>query len=232
MPKALVIEAEKCVSCGTCVLKCAMAHSECEALLEAVAAEAPPQSRIHLEATDSGGVPVQCRQCVDAPCTMICPVNAIKRDDPDSPVLVDAEVCTGCKLCTLVCPFGVIEMSNAAKLAVKCDQCVSRADAPGTPACAEACPTKAIAFVEVDDSVRQRRGCEDQQVTAELGAHAAAAAGEEKTVACELCGEKAGPTKQIAFARKKLPDDVTVGNVCPSCRRRLTAAAVASSTNQ
>jgi len=231
MPKALVVEAEKCTSCGTCVLKCAMAHSDLADLADAVAAEAPPQPRIYLEPASGGGVPVQCRQCVDAPCTQICPVGAIQRGDDDSPVLIDAETCTGCTLCTLVCPFGVIEMSNAAKLAVKCDQCAARPDAPGRPACAEACPTGAIVFVDIDDPLRQQRGCQDQQVTAEIGGHSGAAEADVKTVPCELCGADVGPAKQLAFARKKLPQDVAVSNVCRRCRRHLTAAAVAGAAH-
>ncbi len=219
MRKAIVIDAEKCLTCGTCILHCAWAHGD--------GSDSGPQPRNYLEPIAGGGLPVQCRQCDDAPCTIICPKDALSRADADAPVVLDPDACIGCGMCTLVCPFGVIDVSID-KVAFKCDQCLLRPDKPGVPACAEACPTDAIEFVEIDEALSRRRQKEAEQVIAESAEHTDAAAEGVKTVACELCGQTVGKAKQLEVVRKKMPEGAVVPNICPKCRRRRTAAAAAA----
>jgi Fe-S-cluster-containing hydrogenase component 2 len=52
----------------------------------------------------------------------------------------------GCKLCTIACPYGTIFYNPDTEKAFKCNLC------EGSPACAEACPTAAIEYVEADTS--------------------------------------------------------------------------------
>ena len=53
-------------------------------------------------------------------------------------------MCVGCKLCTIACPYGTIFYNPDTEKAFKCNLC------EGSPACAEACPTAAIEYVETD----------------------------------------------------------------------------------
>ena len=73
-----------------------------------------------------------------------CPVNAIDVDSETGAKIVLDEVCVGCKLCVIACPFGTIFFDKADEVAAKCDLCA------GDPACAKACPTAAIEFRETD----------------------------------------------------------------------------------
>jgi Fe-S-cluster-containing hydrogenase component 2 len=73
-----------------------------------------------------------------------CPVNAIDVDQQTGAKIVIDEVCVGCKLCVIACPFGTIFYDKQTDRAAKCDLCA------GDPACAHACPTGAIAIAEVD----------------------------------------------------------------------------------
>jgi len=68
MMKAIVVEEEHCLACGSCMLECGMAHTDARTLAEALQAETPPQSRVYVEPMGQFGMPLQCRHCEDAPC--------------------------------------------------------------------------------------------------------------------------------------------------------------------
>jgi len=157
MPKMIVVDDQRCLGCKTCMLECAMAHSEAKTLAAAVEAPVRPQSRIYVEPSHEFGVPLQCCHCEDAPCLLVCPTEAIHRPVENGPVLIDEERCIGCKYCVLVCPFGVIDLSRDGKAAVKCDLCIKRTEAGKEPACVSACPTGALKFEEMSAFLRQRR---------------------------------------------------------------------------
>ncbi len=157
MAKMIVIDERRCLGCKSCMLQCAMAHTQAASLVEALKSSSRPQPRLHVEALREFGMPLQCRHCEDAPCIVVCPTEAIHRFSPDGPVLLEKERCIGCKFCMIVCPFGVIDMSRDGKAVVKCDLCLERTQAGQEPACVAACPTGALRFEEVTEYLRQRR---------------------------------------------------------------------------
>jgi Fe-S-cluster-containing hydrogenase component 2 len=55
---------------------------------------------------------------------------------------VHADLCVGCKVCTIASPFGPINYNASSGQVATCDLC------EGDPACAKACPTQAITYVE------------------------------------------------------------------------------------
>ncbi len=157
MKKVIVADERRCLACKSCVIECAMAHSEAVSLAEAAGAETPPQARIHVEAVGELSVPLQCRHCENAPCMTVCPTEAISRINEQSPVILNQDSCIGCKLCILVCPFGVIDLSRTGKSAIKCDLCIERITEGDEPACVTACPTRALQYRDIDDWLGQRR---------------------------------------------------------------------------
>lgn len=157
MAKVIVVDNQRCLGCRSCMLECAMAHTEAKTLIEAISSDTPPQPRIYIEPVGKFGMPLQCRHCEDAPCMTVCPTEAIQRLSPDSPVLLDADRCIGCRFCMFACPFGIIDLSRDGKAVIKCDMCIQRTEAGELPACVAACPTRALSFVELDDHLRQRR---------------------------------------------------------------------------
>jgi carbon-monoxide dehydrogenase iron sulfur subunit len=158
MAKVIIVDEQRCLGCKTCMIACAMAHTDAETLAEALGAQTPPQARLHVMPGGRFGVPLQCRHCEDAPCVAICPTEAIRRASEDGPpVLMDRDRCIGCRMCMIVCPFGVIDTARDGKAMIKCDLCIKRTEAGELPACVAACPTKALRFVELDDHLRQRR---------------------------------------------------------------------------
>ena len=157
MPRVIHVNLDKCMGCHSCELACAVAHSESQNLLEAINEEPGVRPRVAVMAVGDMAVPLQCRHCEDAPCVEICPSGALQKPDPEGPVTIDQEMCIGCKTCIIVCPFGVISMTPEGKTIVKCDLCVERLNQGQQPACVEACPTRAIQLVEVEQIAAQTR---------------------------------------------------------------------------
>ncbi|WEJ83668.1 4Fe-4S dicluster domain-containing protein [Kluyvera intermedia] len=144
----IVADSMKCIGCRTCEVACVVAHQEQQAC--ATVSREAFLPRIRVVKGDTFSTAVACHQCEDSPCGNVCPTGAISRKDGS--ICVDQTRCIGCKSCMLACPFGamnvVVQQSRAQ--AVKCDLCRHRAEGP---ACVAACPTQALACVDVGQSV-------------------------------------------------------------------------------
>jgi formate dehydrogenase iron-sulfur subunit len=86
-----------------------------------------------------------CKHCVQAGCLEVCPTGAIFRTEFDT-VVIQSDVCNGCRDCIGACPLGVIGINPASGTAQKCTLCYDRMQAGLVPACAKACPTESIQF--------------------------------------------------------------------------------------
>jgi formate dehydrogenase iron-sulfur subunit len=95
-----------------------------------------------------------CKHCVRAPCLEVCPTGAIIRTEFDT-VVIQSDVCNGCRLCIAACPFGVIDINPASDTAQKCTLCYDRLQAGMEPACAQACPTDSIRFGPIRELKQQ-----------------------------------------------------------------------------
>jgi formate dehydrogenase iron-sulfur subunit len=89
----------------------------------------------------------QCRHCVEPACVSACIVGALTKT-PEGAVVYDAGKCMGCRYCMLACPYGIPRYTWESAMPVirKCTLCYPRLKEGKVPACAEACPEKAIAF--------------------------------------------------------------------------------------
>src|SRR5436853_7149089 len=86
-----------------------------------------------------------CKHCVQAGCLEVCPTGAIIRTQFDT-VVIQSDVCNGCRACIAACPFGVIDINPVSGTAHKCTLCYDRLQVGLEPACAKACPTQSIQF--------------------------------------------------------------------------------------
>ncbi|SFR03441.1 4Fe-4S dicluster domain-containing protein [Desulfoscipio geothermicus] len=152
----VLVDKERCLGCRSCELACAVAHSASKTLLGAVGEAKKPLKRIFVHQTEAGKIPLNCRHCAEAPCIDACIAGAMHRTAEGVVTNTGGPAeCTGCWMCVMVCPYGVIRSEIAQRLAVKCDrECLDEA---GEPACVRACQTRALKYVEVDDFSREKR---------------------------------------------------------------------------
>lgn len=126
--RRIFVRLDDCMGCLTCELSCASSHD-------------PALSRLEVEAKDSKPVPVLCRHCEDAPCVEACMSGAMRKD-PETGLIINVEEnCTGCFMCVLACPYGVI-FTNGKKKVYKCDLCFGKT----IPMCVESCPMEVLQF--------------------------------------------------------------------------------------
>jgi molybdopterin-containing oxidoreductase family iron-sulfur binding subunit len=107
-------------------------------------------------------LPMMCQHCEHPPCVDVCPTAAsFKR--ADGIVLVDKHRCIGCRYCMMACPYKARsfvheplhdqnpDVPRGKGTVESCTLCVQRVDQGLQPACAEACPNKAILFGNLHD---------------------------------------------------------------------------------
>lgn len=181
MNRFVIADPGRCIGCNTCMAACSSVH-------RAQGLQALP--RLTVTRTFEVTAPVLCRNCEDAPCARVCPVDAIKmRSDR---VELNEQNCIGCKLCAIACPFGAITPSGTPvagvaamavsppqsatldpllawdvgvkSVAVKCDLCSFQAQGPE---CVHVCPTEALWVVNADG--RDDSNAAKRRATAAVG---------------------------------------------------------------
>ena len=132
---SLVFRKQDCMGCHACEVACKQEHG---------LGVGPRLVRV-LEKSPAY-LPVYCHHCAKAPCKEACPVEAISRNEQGI-VLIDNDLCIGCRECLEACPFGAMQFEDRQEIAVKCDLCIHRLTDNKCPACMAVCPTGCICFV-------------------------------------------------------------------------------------
>ena len=155
--KVIGVHLDRCTACKTCELYCAAERgSNSKTLLQAAQEFPVPKSRVRVEGRGNASLPLQCRQCLDAPCLDACLSGALERDPETHMVVIREDRCIACWTCTIFCPYGVIYPWPDRKMALKCDRC----NYMEYPVCVDVCPTKALELVEIgdyEDLLKKRR---------------------------------------------------------------------------
>lgn len=166
---ALVIDLNVCVGCHACVTSCKEWNTSG---ISGYLADDRPYDRDptgtflnrvqtfevgEYPDTETVHFPKSCLHCEDPPCVPVCPTGASYKRPTDGIVLVDYDLCIGCKYCAWACPYGVRELDEHKKVINKCTLCVDRIDNPDLaeedrkPACVLACPTNARLYGDIHD---------------------------------------------------------------------------------
>jgi len=155
---AFVFDLRRCDGCKDCTRGCQKMHF------------LPPEMewiKVYSVTTPTGQtmpMPVLCQMCEQAPCVQVCPVGATFKS-PDGAVLVDQNVCIGCRMCMAACPYGVrffnwnkppdvpepfrsesplFTAPQHQGTVGKCDSCAHRLRDGDLPACVTSCSMEVI----------------------------------------------------------------------------------------
>ena len=98
----LLIDLDKCTRCDECVKACVATHDD-------------GVTRLIRDGLrfDKYLVPTSCRACMDPLCMTRCPVGSIRRKETLDIVIEDW--CIGCGNCATDCPYGNINVVDAAR---------------------------------------------------------------------------------------------------------------------
>ena len=129
--------AERCNGCRICEIACSLKH---EGVID------PTMSRIQVISDIARGVhiPLMCQHCEKPVCKDVCPVGAISRNPETGAIQFDPEICIGCRICIVACPFGGPVLDREKGIVVTCDLC------DGDPYCVKFCGREAIRYVRSD----------------------------------------------------------------------------------
>jgi len=151
----MVIDLRYCDGCESCTLACQQRHdlAKDQTWLKVYAMTGADGGTFHM--------PRLCMMCEDPPCTYVCPVGATFRN-ADGLVLVDQNVCIGCRACMAACPYEAryfnwtdppkithrLPMPTSPEFPVpqvkgtvgKCVTCADRLPHGELPACVSGCP--------------------------------------------------------------------------------------------
>ena len=122
MAYGMLIDLKKCVGCHACATACKGAHGT-----------PPGVTRSRVERSFEGTypdvrktiLPVLCNHCENAPCVEACPSGATTKRE-DGIVVIDKEVCIGCKACVSACPMAPVTSMRAKRAILASSTSMSR----------------------------------------------------------------------------------------------------------
>ncbi len=165
----LVIDLDTCVGCHACAVNCKEWNTGgyhaplTDEQPYAAGTDGIWFNRVHAFEAGEGAAgrtvyfPRSCLHCDDAPCVTVCPTGASYKRAEDGIVLVDEDLCIGCKLCSWACPYGAREYDASAGVIKKCTLCIDRIynenleEVERVPACVSTCPANARHYGDFND---------------------------------------------------------------------------------
>jgi tetrathionate reductase subunit B len=144
----MLIDLRRCTGCHACSVAC---KSEFDVPLGSF--------RSWVEYVEKGTypnvtrtfLPRLCNHCEQPPCVKVCPTGATWKREEDGIVVVDPDICIGCKYCIQACPYDARFLNPVTGAADKCDFCLHRVEKGLAPSCVNTCVGGARIFGDLND---------------------------------------------------------------------------------
>ena len=151
MQLGFYFDASACTGCKTCVIACKDRHDHPVGVnfRRVMHHEGgrwephPARPGVWTPQVYAYSISVSCNHCAAPVCMEVCPAGAIRKNEHGL-VLVDQELCLGCRLCKS-CPYDAPQFNEKRGVMTLCDGCAGDAQ----PACVAACPQRALAFGDI-----------------------------------------------------------------------------------
>ncbi|HEY3367184.1 MAG TPA: DMSO/selenate family reductase complex B subunit [Symbiobacteriaceae bacterium] len=157
------VDMSACAGCKTCTVACKDKHDL-----------APGQLFRKVIEVEGGGytfvgsavipdvyaywISTACNHCDSPKCVQNCPTRACHKRAEDGVVVIDQEVCIGCRYCTWSCPYGAPQYNPKLGKTGKCDLCIDLIALGEDPACVSSCIMRAIHVGPMDELQRKYGG--------------------------------------------------------------------------
>lgn len=149
------IDSSRCTGCKTCELACKDYKNlspdvNFRRIYEYAGGDWTEQGGVFQQNIFAYYLSVSCNHCDDPACVKVCPSGAMHKRE-DGFVVVNEEVCIGCRYCSMACPYSAPQYDQAKGHMTKCDGCYERVSEGKKPICVESCPLRALDMAPIDE---------------------------------------------------------------------------------
>lgn len=141
--KSIVCDPERCTGCRLCDFICSVVKEKTINMELSRIRTVRIEPKINYSLT--------CKLCRDPPCVWSCPRKALRVDGNSGIILVDDNLCTGCRWCLEACDYGAIVLHPKEKTVKICDLC------GGEPKCIDICSKNALHLMTTEQVSQKNR---------------------------------------------------------------------------
>jgi anaerobic dimethyl sulfoxide reductase subunit B (iron-sulfur subunit) len=160
------VDTDKCVGCNTCRVACKDFYDldlgqNYRRVLDYEGGNWTKRDNGWLPEVFAYYVSISCNHCSDPACVSGCPTGAMHKREEDGLVVVNQDVCVGCRYCEMRCPYGAPQFDHKKKVMSKCHGCFDRVAAGKLPICVQSCPQRALDFGPMEELRARYQGSAD-----------------------------------------------------------------------